>query len=426
MPQAIRDIRPETYALDALIRQSISRLQRSATDKPTDAMLFLGNWHHAFPALLVQDPVLEPVDKVVWMVICQHGRAAGTGTAFPSYNEIARQANIASTSTVSRAIAVLRATRWLSLCARVRDSGGRFKGNVYALHDEPLSLADTLHLDPEYMAFIKAGCQHHHARVRKITRAILASIDEDISEGVDVLAPVNVTERRILAVHALQQGRSQRYFSFTASVLARLSNRKSDVAEADHNQKSKPENHRLRNLSPQKSKSVGSSSCIYKKTTTTTKTEDSKKTAREANEDPQLATLVYPRRLDDNQRAMAARYLAVVPTDQRQSVLDELEGRIRAEQQGASPVYDELRYLHQLCAQVNAGGFLPNLSLKVQGERTLRAKEAEKRRQQAQTEQKLRQEAPQQSRSARGENCLAEMRRMLGLPPAKNPPTINS
>ncbi|HXK56152.1 MAG TPA: STY4528 family pathogenicity island replication protein, partial [Gammaproteobacteria bacterium] len=417
MLQEIRDIRPETYALDALIRQSISRLQRSVTEKPADAMLFMGNWHHSFPALLVQDPVLEPVDKVVWMVICQQGRAAGTGTAFPSYNEIARQANIASTSTVSRAIAVLRATRWLSLCARVRDGGGRFKGNVYALHDEPLPLADTLHLDPEYMAFIKAGCQHHHARVRKVTRAILSSIDEDISEGVDVLAPVNVTERRILAMHALRQGKPQRYFSFTASVMTRLSNQRSVVAEVDRNQKSKPVNHRLRNLSPQKSKSVGSSS--YIKTTTTTKTEDSKKTAREANEDPQLATLVYPRRLDDNQRAMAARYLAVVPPDQQQSVLDELEGRFQAEQQGAKPVYDELRYLHQLCAQVNSGGFLPNLSLKVQGERTRRTKEAEERRQQAQAEQQARRETAQPTRSGRGENCLAEMRRMLGLPPAK-------
>ncbi|MCB1882109.1 MAG: helix-turn-helix domain-containing protein, partial [Gammaproteobacteria bacterium] len=368
-----------------------------------------------FPAMLVQDPVLEPVDKVVWMVICQHGRAAGSSTAFPSYNEIARQANIASTSTVSRAIAVLRATRWLSLCARVRDGGGRFKGNVYALHDEPLPLADTLHLDPEYMAFIKAGCQHHHARVRKVTRAILASIDEDISEGVDVLAPVNVTERRIRAMHAVRQGRSQRYFSFTASVMTRLSNQRSVVAEVDHNQKSKPVNHRLRYLSPQNSKSVGSSS--YIKTTTTTKTEDSKKTAREANEDPQLATLVYPRRLDENQRAVAARYLAVVPPDQRQSVLDELEGRIRAEQQGAKPVYDELSYLHQLCAQVNAGGFLPNLSLKVQGERTRRAKEAEERRLEAEKQAEANRRPQQRVQSVNGESPLAEARKILGMRP---------
>ena len=423
MRQENSDIRPETYALDALIRQSISRLQRTTAEKPTDAILFLGNWHQAFPALLVQDPVLEPVDKIAWMVICQHGRAAGTSTAFPSYSQIARQANIASTATVSRAIAVLRATRWLSLCARVRDTGGRFRGNVYALHDEPLPLADTMHLDPEYMAFIKGGHQHHHARVRKVTTAILASIDEDIGEGVDVLAPVSFTERRLQAVHAVQRGKAQRYFSFTATVLARLSNRKPVAPAVDRNQKSKSENHRLQNLNHQKSKSVGCSSSYIKTTTTT---ENMEENAREVNDTSALATLVYPRRLNENQREVAARYLAVVPSDQRQSVLDELEGRIRAEQQGAKPVYDELRYLHQLCAQVNAGGFQPNLSLKVQGERARRAKEAEKRRQHAQAEKEARREFRRHERSASGESSLAEARKILGLPPAKNTATIES
>lgn len=155
MSQHESDIRPETYALDALIRRTISQVLRTASDKAADAMLFLGNWHQSFPALLVQDPVLEPVDKVVWMVVCQQGRAAGSSTAFPSYNEIARQANIASTSTVSRAIAILRATRWLSLCVRVRDGSRRFRGKVYAIHDEPLPLIDAMLLGPDYMTFIQ-------------------------------------------------------------------------------------------------------------------------------------------------------------------------------------------------------------------------------------------------------------------------------
>ena len=150
-------IRPATQALDALIRRTISQVRETTNDRTADAMLFLGNRHQAFPARLVQDPVLEPVDKVVWLVICQHGQAAGTNSAFPSYNTIARQANIASPATVSRAIALLRATRWLSVCARVRDGGGRFRGNVYALHDEPLPLADAMHLDPDYLAFVESG-----------------------------------------------------------------------------------------------------------------------------------------------------------------------------------------------------------------------------------------------------------------------------
>lgn len=115
------EIRPETYALDALIRETLTRAGRESTAGSADALLFLGNWHHAFPTVVVQDPVLEPVDKLVWMVIYQSGRGTGTKAVFPSYTDIARLANVSSTSTVSRAIAILRATRWLSLCARTRD-----------------------------------------------------------------------------------------------------------------------------------------------------------------------------------------------------------------------------------------------------------------------------------------------------------------
>lgn len=143
---------------------------------------------------------------------------------------------------------------------------------------------------------------------------------------------------------------------------------------------------------------------------------------REANDDPAPTSLVYPRRLNDNQREMAARYLAVVPTDQRQGVLDELEGRIQAEQQGAKPVYDELRYLHQLCAQVNAGGFQPNLGLKVRAERARRAQAAEKRRQDAQAEQAARQVSPHPVRSVAGETSLAKARKILGRSPARKDP----
>ena len=409
-------IRPETQAFDALIRRTISQVLQTSNDKAADAMLFLGNWHQAFPALLVQDPVLEPVDKVVWMVVCQQGRAAGISTAFPSYGEIARQANIASTSTVSRAIAILRVTRWLSLCARVRDGGGRFRGNVYALHDEPLPLADAMHLDPDYMTFVREAGQHHHARVRKVADAILESIDEDIGAGVDVLAPLDVTERRLEAVRAVRQEGPRRYFSFSANVLSRLANRAPESRKTDRNQISKSEKDRLRYLSPQKSKLVGSSSYIYKTTTT-----DSKK-LRDSNDVQALESLIYPPRLTANQREIAARYLASVPAQRRQSVLDELEGRFRAEQQGAKPVYDELRYLHHLCAQVNSGGFQPNLSLKVEGERERKAQEAEKRRHEVEKRGEERRRRQQRARKVSGESPLAEARKALGLPPFKRRP----
>jgi len=401
-------IRPATQALEALIRRTLSQVEATTNATTVDARLFLGNRHHACPAHLVQDPVLEPVDKVVWLVIWQHGQIAGNNSAFPSYDTIARHANIASPATVSRAIALLRATRWLSMCARVRDGGGRFRGNVYALHDQPLPLADAMHLDPDYLSFVKAARQHHHARVRKVADAVLVAIDNNNEAGVDVLAPVPASAQRCEGV---REAGPRHCFSFTASVLPRLANQVPARPMNHRDPDSKNDTDRLQNLSPQKSKSVGSSSYIY--ITTTTKTNKIQK----LNTDPEHESLIYPRRLIADQRELATRYLERVPVEQRQSVLDELEGRLRAEKHGAKPVYDELRYLHHLCTQVKAGGFHPNLGLKVQGERARRAQAGEKRRQTARAGEE--DCHPQRARTASGESPFAEARKVLGLPPSK-------
>lgn len=403
MAQDDSEIRPETYALDALIRETLARGRRSGGNA-ADALLFLGNRHHAFPVVVVHDPILEPVDKLVWMVICQAAQATGTRAVLPSYADIARLAKVSSTSTFSRAIAILRATRWLSLCARNREANGRFGGNVYALHDEPLPLADALHLDPGYMAFLEEAAGHHHARVRRVVQAVSTSLDQDIRSGKDVLAPVNPMERRLEALHAIQRGGDRRYFSFNAEVIAGLAN--SGLRRDENNQ---DQNSKAVNRDPQKSKSVLRSSSEYTNTTTTTPT-DSKDSARET---VSLESLIVPPRLKDNQRALAARYLGTIPVEHRQPVLDELAGRFLAEQHGAKPVYDELRYLHHLCVQVNRGGFVPNLGLKVQAERDRRRREAERLREEAAERERERKERAERPP---GENPIAEIRKLLGMP----------
>ena len=144
MDDGSRGLRPETRALDALIQATVERAQHESGATHVDTMLFMGNRHQSFPTLVVQDPVLEPVDKLVWMVIMLQAQETGGSTAFPSYEYLARKTNVSSTSTISRAIAILRSTRWLTLCARLREASGRFRGNVYALHDEPLPLVDAI------------------------------------------------------------------------------------------------------------------------------------------------------------------------------------------------------------------------------------------------------------------------------------------
>ena len=147
-------IRLETRALNELIQATIARVEASPDSGTTDTVLFLGNHHQSFPTAVIRDPVLEPVDKLVWVVIMLAVRETGANTAFPSYDAIARMANVSSRSTIARAIAILRASRWLTLCGRMRKTSGRFRGNIYVLHDEPLPLADVIHLDGDYMAFL--------------------------------------------------------------------------------------------------------------------------------------------------------------------------------------------------------------------------------------------------------------------------------
>jgi len=409
MAEGSRGLRPETHALDALIQATIERAQQDSGGTHTDTMLFMGNRHQAFPTLVVQDPVLEPVDKLVWMVIMLQAQETGGSTAFPSYEYLAKKTNVSSTSTISRAIAILRATRWLTLCARLREASGRFRGNVYALHDEPLPLVDALHLDPDYMKFLQQSLGHHHARVRLVAKGVLDTIDEDIQAGLDICAQGHPLERRLQAAEAIQQDSPRRYFAFSAKVMTRLRNVVSEDAVDHRDQNSKADETGLQISNPQNSKSSSCSSYINK--TTTTKTTDELKIAGPLNGEPPP---IYPKRLSENQRELADRYLNTVAAAARQSILDELEGRFRSEQRGMKPVYDEMRFLHFLCRAANKGEFVPNLGIKVRDERIEREKA--RLRYLRQQEQSLAEAKRRDSSSASGQRQLAELRKSLNLP----------
>jgi len=105
----------------------------------------------------------------------------------------------------------LRMTRWLTLCASIRDAQGQFRGNVYALHDEPLPLIDTLHLDANYFRFVEQSLTHHHARVCRVATAVLDSLDEDILAGENITAPVPLLEQRAQIALSRKTKKPQRY-----------------------------------------------------------------------------------------------------------------------------------------------------------------------------------------------------------------------
>jgi hypothetical protein len=371
-------------------------------------MVFLGNRHQSFPAVVVTDSVLEPVDKLVWMVIMLAVCETGGNTTFPGYDSIGKLANVSSRSTIARAIAILRASRWLTLCARVRKANGRFRGNVYAVHDEPLPLADALHLDPNYMAFLGNALGHGHARVRAVAQGVLDSLDEDIQAGQDICAQPHPIERRLQSVVATEGKEPGRLFSFTLNVVRQL---RSDCANSQngadhHDQNSNTAEDRVRN-------SNSGSSYIYKTTTTPAVRVSNFALAGKDNQ-----PLVYPACLCDNHREIAARYLSALAPEQRQPVLDELAGRFLAEQKGMKPVYDEVSFLHSLCKQMAQGKFLPNLGIKVRDGRQGRKKSDQSVSPTASSQRSRETDEQLRKRKAAGKAQIAEMRKILGMRPS--------
>jgi len=410
-------IRPETLALDKLIKATIARVESSPDGGATDTVLFLGNRHQSFPTAVIRDPVLEPVDKLVWMVIMLAVRETGANTAFPSYEAISRMANVSSRSTIARAIAILRASRWLTLCGRMRKASGRFCGNVYALHDEPLPLPDVIHLDGDYMAFLNKAMSHGHARVRTVAQGVLASIDEDVGDGRNVCALEHPIERRIQSAVGTGNDGPRRFFSFTRDVIQQIRHDSMGNRQAlDHHvQNSNTVETQVRKSNVQKSNS-GCSSSNNKKTTTTSGESASKFVPVDEHGEP----LVYPRRLGDNQRDIANRYLFTLAPEDRQPILDELEGRFQAEQKGMKPVYDEISFLFRLCELMKSGKFVPNLGIKVRDARRARETQRQQAARQETDAEPKETEEQRQRRMALAKVRMDEMRKTLGMPTNKD------
>jgi hypothetical protein len=136
-------------------------------------MLFLEPNCAGLPATLIEDSVLKPVDKLIWLVMMIAASRGGGQTFLPTLAELARIANVGARNTVSQSLSILRCRRWLTVCHRSWRKGDSQRGSAYALHTRPLTVADTIHLDPEYLAFLERSTGHSHTRVRRVAREVL-------------------------------------------------------------------------------------------------------------------------------------------------------------------------------------------------------------------------------------------------------------
>ena len=107
-------------------------------------------------------------------------------TAFPTYEQLRPWlasmpcAGQASHETVARALTLMRLTRWLSLVRRRRDpKTGRILGNLYVLHDEPLTPFEAMQLDPDYLQLVSQALGHSAKAVQIVGLHTLKEIGED-------------------------------------------------------------------------------------------------------------------------------------------------------------------------------------------------------------------------------------------------------
>lgn len=173
-------------SLTALLDEATQDLQPAMEDTTSqDGFLFSGNRHESVPRALFLDRRLTPLERNAWQVFRLLLNDDGV-TAFPTYERLrpylasmpctAR----ASHETVARALTQLRLTRWLSLARRRRDArSGRIQGNLYVLHDEPLSPFEAMQLDTEYLGLVSQALTHSAKAVRVVGVHTLREITED-------------------------------------------------------------------------------------------------------------------------------------------------------------------------------------------------------------------------------------------------------
>lgn len=176
-------------ALSAVFDEALRHLEpkepAQGTAPVADGFLYSGNRHESVPRRLFLDRRLTPLERNAWQVFRLQLNDDGV-TAFPTYDQLRPYlasmpcAAQASHETVARALTLLRLTRWLSLVRRRRDpKTGRIQGNLYVLHDEPLSPFEAMQLDADYLGLVSQALTHAAKAVQVVGMNTLKEIAED-------------------------------------------------------------------------------------------------------------------------------------------------------------------------------------------------------------------------------------------------------
>jgi hypothetical protein len=112
MKEPTPDIRPATLALKQLSKTRPVRPMPRYHGTHHSILLLPGPDSVAPPSAALFDTVLQPVDKVVYLVAMTIACRCNDDAYLPPQAELARMANVSSTDTVWRALSILRCGGW--------------------------------------------------------------------------------------------------------------------------------------------------------------------------------------------------------------------------------------------------------------------------------------------------------------------------
>jgi len=162
---------------------------RPTTEHPSNqalqaGFLFSGQSHEVVPRRLLLDSRLTPLERNAWQVF--RLMLQGQGVVTPRYEDLQPYLSSvpygasASRETIARVLTMLRLTRWLSLVSRGREQlSGRLQGSLYVLHDEPLTPAEAMELDQDYLALVGHALGHATKAVRIVAQHVVEEVRQD-------------------------------------------------------------------------------------------------------------------------------------------------------------------------------------------------------------------------------------------------------
>jgi hypothetical protein len=188
----------EAYALQRKEHSTAA----NASPQNMSGIIFSGNPHETVPRRLLLDDRLSPLERNAWQVFRLLINNDGI-TAFPTYDQLRPYLGMqpgkpASRETISKTLTVLRLTRWLSLGRRVRnDLSGQVQGNVYLLHDEPVSPAEALEFDKDYVQLLGQSMQHSNRTIREVAEIAWREFAADPGLGARLPTRLEAIEERL-------------------------------------------------------------------------------------------------------------------------------------------------------------------------------------------------------------------------------------